>query len=154
MNTSLFEKFLIGDVCAGYQWNEEPPALCTIDYYYVRDGAYMYYKFFWSVWLKRSTSWYYNGLKLKFSIDGISPSHFTQIVKESNESEKGWSKSGETEWASFLIGSDQTPKLDVVLIDTNTNVTKMHLTMNALVMYGGSKLLSVSDFDVDGNIAL
>ena len=98
------------------QWNSSPVAYWSIEYEHQRYGADMQYRFHWKVWLKTSTSWYYNAIKIPLYLNGVNVENVQ--VKTYNSSEKGWTKEGTTGWYTVSGKTSGTTSFYAQIVDT------------------------------------
>lgn len=117
------------DIFVQNQWNSSPIAYWTIQYEHKRSDADMLYRFYWKIWLKNSTGWFYNGLKLKLFLNG---SENAITVKGYNANQKGWSYEGTTDWYTVSNKTSGTTPFYAQLYDTNDNATEKTSTTYSL----------------------
>ena len=94
-----------------------PSMYWTIQYEYKREGADMYYRFAWKVWLEYTDSYYDYGVALRFCLDGTV--HSVTVKNEVHEFK--WSKSGTTEWFKVANKSTGSTSFYAQLYDTSRN---------------------------------
>lgn len=134
------------------QWSASPVANWTIQYEYKRSGADMLYRFYWKVWLAKSTSWYYDGLQIQMFLNGM---QHNVTVKGYNTSEKGWSYDGTTEWFTISNKTNGTVPFYAKLYDTNSKTIKATSPNYALSVSGAASAIgSISNFDVDNGVTI
>ena len=140
------------DLFVQSQWRSSPIAYWTIQYEHKRSGTDMMYRFAWKVWLKNSTSYYYNGLKLKLFLNG---GQIDVTVKSYNKNQTGWSYSGTTDWYLVEKKTSGTVPFYAQLYDTNTNTTEKTSSTYSLAVDGASSVLgTISSFDVDSGVTI
>ena len=140
-------------VINGSVWNRNPTGYITVQYECERVGASVKYRFYWNLWLN-SSSWYYNGLKLSFTLDSNTEYSTTAIVKGYNNTETGWDKSGTTDWITIPSKTNDKTILALTLTDTSTSTKKMNSSYSLYVPPMPSALGTITSFDVDGNITI
>ena len=129
-----------------------PNAYWTIQYEYKREGADMYYRFYWKVWLAYSTSYYDWGIALRFYLDGTSHS---VTVKNQNVNEYGWTKSGTTEWYKVANKSTGTTSFYAQLYDTSRSKAMCtSSTYSLTVSPAASTLGTIQNFNVGDGISI
>lgn len=87
-----------------------------ISYESQRSGKNMLYRFSYTVWITPSTAWYYNAIKMPIYLNGVNVE--TIQVKTYNDSEKGWSKSGTTQWYTVSDVVSGTVPVYFQIVDT------------------------------------
>lgn len=137
---------------SGSQWSSSPVCYWTLEYEHRRVAKDMQYRFKWRVWVKNSTSWYYNGIQLRLFINGVQNN---VTVKGYDTSEKGWDKSGTTDWYTVSNKTSGTVPFYASLYDTNSKTTeKTSSTYNLTVSGAGSELGTISNFDMDDTLTI
>lgn len=140
------------DIINSQQCYTSPTAYWTIQYEYKREGADMYYRFYWKVWLKNPLGYYDYGIALKFFLDGTEKS---VTVKPENLYEYQWTKSGTTEWYKVASKTTGTTSFYVQLYDTSRKkVMKTSSTFSLAVSGAASVLGSISNFNVGNSITI
>lgn len=140
------------DLFVQSQWRSSPIAYWTIQYEHKRSGTDMMYRFAWKVWLKNSTSYYYNGLKLKLFLNG---GQIDVTVKSYNKNQTGWSYSGTTDWYLVEKKTSGTVPFYAQLYDTNTNTTEKTSSTYSLAVDGATSVLgTIADFDVENGVTI
>ena len=140
------------------QFATSPKAYWTIKYEHRRNGSDMQYRFYWNVWLGSSGSWWYNAFKLPLYLNGTNVA--TIQVKTYNDSEKGWNKSGTTDWYTVSGKTSGTVPFYAQLVDTggyaqaNWNVQDTSATYNLYVDPAGSDLGTISNFTIGNAITI
>ena len=140
------------------QFATSPKAYWTIKYEHRRVGADMQYRFYWNVWLGSSGSWWYNAFKLPINLNGTNV--VTIQVKTYNDSEKGWNKSGTTDWYTVSGKTSGTVPFYAQLVDTggyaqaSWNVQDTSPTYNLTVDPAGSDLGSIANFTIGNAITI
>ena len=104
------------------RWLSEPTAYWTINYEAKRSGTSTLIRFYWKVWLNRSTSYYYDGLQLQLFLNGTQKNI---TVKGSNQNEEGWSYEGTTGWYTIANKTSGTVPFYAKLYNTNINKVKV-----------------------------
>lgn len=140
------------DIFNSNQWFSEPIAYWTIQYEYKRSGADMLYRFYWKVWLRWSTSWYYNGLQLRLFLNGV---QHNVTIKEYASGVTGWSYDGTTEWYTVNNKTSGTTPFYASIYDTSLASTRATSSSYNLVVSGATSALgSISAFDVDAGVTI
>lgn len=112
----------------------------------------MYYRFYWKVWLKSSSSYYDWGIDLRFYLDGTVQS---VTVKQENLNEYQWTKSGTTGWYKVAGKTTGNTSFYVQLYDTSRKkVMATSSTFNLAVSAAASALGTVSNFNVGDAITI
>lgn len=128
-----------------------PSMYWTIQYEYKREGADMYYRFYWKVWLEYTDSYYDYGVALKFYLDGTS--HSVTVKNEVHEFK--WSKSGTTEWFKVANKSTGSTSFYAQLYDTSRNkVMATSSTSNLAVSPAASALGTIQNFNVGDGVPI
>ena len=131
------------------QWCSSPVAYWTIQYEYKRSGADMQYRFYWKVWLKNSTGWFYNGLQLRLFLDG---NENDITVKGYNDSQTGWSCEGTTDWYTVKNKTSGTTTFYAQLYDTNDKaIEKTSPSYSLSISPSEAKIKSATDFTDESN---
>lgn len=129
-----------------------PTTLWTIQYEHKREGADMYYRFNWKVWLYYADGRYDYGINLKFFLDGAEHS---VKVKDVTDYYYGWSKSGTTEWYKVAGKTSGTTQFYCQLYDTTRwRVMTTSSTYRISVSGAGSVLGAITEFDVDNGVTV
>ena len=133
------------------QWNTSPTAYWTIQYEYFRQGADMYYRFYWKVWMGYSSSYFNDGLQLQLFLNGTQ----NNVTVKGHTSSAGWSYDGTTEWYKVANKTTGSTPFYAKLLDTNTSVNKATSgTYTLPVSAAASVLGGISAFDVNGSISI
>ena len=134
------------------QWLTTPTGYWTIQYEYKRNGADMQYRFYWKVWLKNSTNYFYNGLQLQLFLNGV---QYNVTVKGYNTNEKGWSYDGTTGWYTVSSKTSGTTPFYAKLYDTGYSTTKATSSTYSLAVSGAASVLgTISNFVVGNGITI
>ena len=137
------------DLFTQSQWCSSPTAYWTIKYEHKRNDADMQYRFYWKVWLKNSSSWFYNGLQLKLFLNG---SEKTITVKGYNKNETGWSYEGTTDWYTVSNKTSGTTPFYAQLYDTNDKAVEKTSSSYALEVSPSKATVSaVTNFNDESN---
>lgn len=140
------------DIINSQQCYTSPTAYWTIQYEYKREGADMYYRFYWKVWLKSSSSYYDWGIDLRFYLDGTVQS---VTVKKENLNEYQWTKSGTTDWYKVAGKTTGNTSFYAQLYDTSRKkVMKTSSTFNLAVSAAASSLGTIKDFNIGEGIPI
>ena len=136
-----------------YKWNTSPTAYCTIGYEYQRVGSAMQYRLNWEVWLAYSDSYYNNGLRFDFTFD--SAYTYNTTIKGYSLTNKNWRYSGTTSWMNVPSKTSGTTSLNIAIVDTSTNATKMSYNTTLIVEYVASELtLNFTEFDIENSMPM
>lgn len=137
------------DIFNSAQWLSEPDAYWTIQYEYKRNGANMQYRFYWKVWLRWSSSWYYNGLQLRLFLNGVQND---VTIKGYDEKNYGWSYEGTTDWYTVANKTSGTTPFYASIYDTSLNKTRVTSSSYSLnVSPCGATLLTAPNFTDEQN---
>lgn len=140
------------DIIKSKQCYTSPTAYWTIQYEYKREGADMYYRFYWKVWLPNSGGYYDYGIALKFFLDGTSKQ---VTVKKENLNEYQWTKSGTTDWYKVASKTTGSTSFYVQLYDTSRKkVMKTSSTFSLAVSGAASVLGTIQNFNVGEGIPI
>lgn len=141
------------DIINSKQIYTSPTTYCTIQYEYKREGADMYYRFYWKVWLTSSAGFYDYGLALKFFLDGVE--HSVRVKDETLDHEYQWSKSGTTEWYKVANKTTGTTSFYAQLYDTSRKMVIATTSTFALALAGAASVLgTIKDFNVGDGIQI
>ena len=134
------------------QWCASPIAYWTMQYEYKRNGADMQYRFYWKVWLNKSTSWYYDALQIQMFLNGV---RYNVTAKAHDSNEKGWSYEGTTDWYTVTNKTSGTVPFYAKLYDTDSKTTEATSSNYALTVSGANSVLgSIASFDVDNGVTI
>ena len=137
------------DIFNTSQWFSEPVAYWTIQYEYKRSGADMQYRFYWKVWLRWSTSWYNNGLRLQLFLNGV---QHDVTIKGYIDNNYGWSYDGTTEWYTVKNKTEGTTPFYAKIYDTSLGMTRVTSSSYSLnVSPCGATILTAPDFNDEQN---
>ena len=140
------------DIFNSQQCYTSPTAYWTIKYEYKREGADMYYRFNWTMWLGYSTSYYDWGIDLYFFLDGTS---HTVTVKNESLNEYHWTKSGTTEWYKVSGKTTGTTSFYAQLYDKSRHfVMATSSSYNLTVSAAASALGTIQNFNVGDGISI
>lgn len=140
------------DIITAQQCYTSPTAYWTIKYEYKREGADMYYRFNWTVWLAYSTSYYDYAMSLIFYLDGVAD---WVTVKGVSYNEYQWTKSGTSDWIKVSGKTTGTTSFYVQLYDsTRYFVMSTSGTYNLAVSAAASALGTVANFNVGDSITI
>ena len=112
----------------------------------------MQYRFYYKVWLKYSSGWYYNALQLRLFLNGI---QYNVPVKDYNANEKAWSYEGTTEWYTVSKKQNGSVPFYAKLYDASSGIIKTtSATYNLTVIAAGSYMDTITSFDVDNGVTI
>ena len=138
------------DIITAQQCYTSPTTYWTIKYEYKREGADMYYRFNWTMWLAYSTSYYDYAMSLIFYLDGVA--HWA-TVKGVSYNEYQWTKSGTTDWIKVTGKTTGTTSFYVQLYDsTRYFVMATSGTHNLAVSAAASALGTIQNFNIEEGI--
>lgn len=141
------------DIINSKQIYSSPVINCTIQYEYKREGADMYYRLYWKLWLPNSYSYYDFGLDLKFFLDGVE--HSVHVKDETWEHEYQWSKSGTTEWYKVANKTTGTTSFYAKLYDTSRKLVMVTTSTFGLALAGAASVLgTIKNFNVGDGISI
>ena len=138
------------------QWCSSPKGYWTIQYEHRRSGSDMQYRFYWNVWIQ-STGWYYNAFKMPLYLNGT---NVATIQVKTYVEEKGWNKSGTTDWYTVSGKTSGTVPFYAQLVDTGGyaqagwSVKDTSATFNLYVDPAGSDLGAISNFTIGNGITI
>lgn len=130
------------------QWLSEPTVYWTLQYEYRRSGADMQYRFYWKVWLKSASSWYYDTLQLRLYVNGVQ----YNIQAKPYDTSKGWSHDGTTGWYTVAKKTSGTTSFwaelyDVELGKVRTSTKPLSLAVSPT----GATILTAPNFTDEQN---
>lgn len=140
------------EIISSARWNTSPTAYCTAAYERRRNGVNMEYRFSYDVWLKYSSSYYYNALDLDFVFDG--KHKYKRNIKGYNANETTWEYSGVTDWYSVPNKVDGTTSASITIYDASADKQKFTWNVSLVVDDAPSAFSSLNDFDVDGSFVV
>lgn len=136
------------DIINSVQWLSEPVAYWTLQYEYRRSGADMQYRFYWKVWLGKSSSWYYDTLQLRLYVNGVQ----YNIQAKPYNTTKGWSYDGTTGWYTVANKTSGTTSFGAEIYDVE--MAKVRTTtkpMTLAVSPTGATILTAPNFTDEQN---
>ena len=134
------------------QWHTSPTAYWSIDYEYQRSGVDMQYRFHYKVWLKYSSSYYYNAMQIFLFLNGVQRNI---TVKGYNSSEYGWSYEGTTEWYTVSNKTSGTVPFYAKLYDGSYGtIEDVSATFNLTVSGSMSTFGTIGSFDVENGVTI
>lgn len=140
------------DIINSQQCYTSPTMNWTIQYEHKREGADMYYRFYWKVWLPNSSNYYDYGIALKLFLNGTA---YSVTVKGVTSNEKQWSKEGTTEWYKVANKTSGSTSFYAQLYDTSrSKVMATSSTYSLSVASAGSVLGKIKNFNIGDEITI
>ena len=140
------------DIINSQKCYTSPTTYWTIQYEYKREGADMYYRFYWKVWLHYADGRYDYAVALKFYLDGAEHS---VTVKGLTDMVYGWSKSGTTDWYKVTGKTTGSTAFYAKLYDTTRSKTMVTSSTYSLTVSGAASVMgAIPSFNVDNGVTI
>ena len=140
------------DIIVNQQCYKSPTMDWTIQYEHKRTGADMYYRFYWKVRVRYSTSYYDYGVALKLYLDGVA---YSVTVKGETSKDYQWSKEGTTDWYKVTGKTSGTTSFYAQLYDTSrSEVMATSSTFNLVTDAAASVIGHIPDFVIGDSITI
>lgn len=136
------------DLINSVQWLSEPIIYWTLQYEYRRSGADMQYRFYWKIWLGKSSSWFYDTLQLRLYVNGVQHN----IDAKPYTTSKGWSYEGTTGWYTVANKTSGTTSFWAEIYDVE--MAKVRTTTKPLTLAvspTGATILTAPNFTDEQN---